>query len=100
MGKKVSLAEMMGSQAAGHGSGLRLSHLHDILGDAMPELPRDQVGRHRLIMALHQRFGANFRSLPGITGLVKQFDDEIDFEKRVSQLKQIKYVPTPKKASK
>ena len=93
---------MMGTAAAGHAGtgGLRLSHLPQILGDATPELPRNPVGRHRLIMALHQRFGPNFRSLPGVSGLVDQFDSEVEFERKLAQMKAIKYVPTPRKGSK
>lgn len=77
----------------GSQQGLSLSNLHEILGNAMPELPRDQVGRHRLVRALNQRFGPNFRSLPGIKNLISEFDGEINFEARLQQLKQIKYKP-------
>jgi hypothetical protein len=92
MSKRTSLAEMMGSQAASK-TELRLSHLPDILGEAMPELPRDPVGRHRLIRALQQRFGPNFRSLPGLKNLIKEFDDDLDFEKKVAKMKAIQYQP-------
>jgi len=88
--KKFSLAEVMGTAAAGKGEGLRLSHLPEILGDAMPELPKNSLGRHRLIRSLQQRYGKNFRSLPGIKDLVKQFDDEIAFEGRLQKMKNIK----------
>ena len=88
--KKASLAELMGSKAAGSG-GLSLKQLPDVLGDAMPELPRNAVGRYRLIRALQQRFGDNFRALPGVSGLVKEFDEDIKFESRVNMLKAIKY---------
>lgn len=88
---KLSLAELMGSAGAGQAvQGLQLSKLHEILGDATPDLPRNAVGRHRLVRALNQRFGKNFRSLPGVSDLVGQFDNEIDFERRVQQLKSIK----------
>lgn len=94
MAKKLSLAELMGKQGAQ--SGMELSRLHEVLGEKMPELPRNPVGRHRLISALSQRFGPNFRSLPGVTDLMKQFDNEVDFERRIAQLKQVKYTPTPR----
>jgi len=97
MAKKLSLAELMGSHGAQHG--MQLSRLHEVLGDAMPELPRNPVGRHRLITALHQRFGEGFRNLPGVSGLMKQFDGEVEFERRIAQLKAIKYVP-PKRGGK
>lgn len=86
--KKVSLAELMGSQASR--GDLSLSKLPEILGEAMPELPRNSVGRHRLVRALQQRFGSNWRSLPGVKGLVKEFDDEVSIERRIAQIKQIR----------
>lgn len=87
---KVSLAELMGKRGAESGNKLRLDDLPQILGDAMPELPRNNVGRFRLMRALQQRFGQNFRSLPGVGGLMKQFDNEIEFENTVSRMKAIK----------
>lgn len=94
---KLSLAELMGSKGAEHAQqGMQLSRLHEVLGDAMPDLPRNSVGRHRLIRALNQRFGKNFRSLPGIQDLVGQFDGEVAFEERAAKIKQIKYRPGSK----
>lgn len=88
--KKNALAELMGSHAAGKGESLSLSHLPAVLGEAMPELPKSPLGRHRLIRSLQQRFGPNFRSLPGVKNLVKQFDDEIEFEKKLAKMKTIR----------
>lgn len=90
MSKKVTLAELMGSSAASRGSGLSLKQLPVILGDAMPELPRNSVGRHRLVRALQQRFGPNFRSLPGVGGLIKEFDSETELEQTVQRISAIK----------
>ena len=90
-GKKASLAELMGGFSASQGKNLQLDHLPQILGDAMPDLPRSSVGRYRLVKALQQRFGDNFRSLPGVSGLVEQFDREIAFEDKVSRMKAIKF---------
>lgn len=90
--KKISLAEIMGSDASRQGSSgkLSLGSLAEILGDAMPDLPRNGVGRHRLVRALQQRFGNNWRSLPGVKDLVEDFDDEVSIERRIAQIKQIK----------
>ncbi len=90
MAKQASLAELMGSHAAGSGEGLTLHNLPSVLGNAMPDLPRTPIGRHRLLTALQQRFGANFRTLPGVTGLIKQFDDSIALEVKIAHLKSIK----------
>lgn len=96
--RKVSLAELMGKDSSTQG--LQLSKLHEVLGEAMPELPRNPIGRHRLVRSLNQRFGPNFRSLPGVKDLMSQFDGEIEFEKQCAKLRSIKYVPTKKKESK
>lgn len=90
MSKKTTLAELMGSSAASRGDNLSLKQLPLILGDAMPELPRNSVGRHRLVRALQQRFGPNFRSLPGVGGLIKEFDSEVDIENTVQRISAIK----------
>lgn len=90
MGKRNSLAEVLGKDAAGLGESMRLAHLPHILGEAMPDLPRNSVGRHRLMRALQQRFGANFRSLPGIKNLMQEFDNEIATDVKIAQLRSIK----------
>lgn len=88
--RKATLAELMGSTGAEAGK-LSLSHLPEILGEAMPELPKTSLGRHRLIRSLQQRFGDNFRSLPGIKDLIKEFDDDMALERKIAKLKAIKY---------
>lgn len=91
MSKKLSLAELMGTTAADAGGKLSLKQLPEILGDAMPDLPRNAVGRHRLIRSLQNRFGSNFRSLPGLKDLIKEFDDEAAFEVKLARMKAIRY---------
>ena len=92
MSRKLSLAELIGKTASQASErGLKLSQLGEILGDSMPELPRNQVGRHRLIRALQQRFGLNFRSLPGVKNLVKEFDDDLAFEDKIKKVQSIRY---------
>lgn len=86
--RKASLHELMGNAAD---EGLTLASLPHILGAAMPELPRNGVGRHRLITALQQRFGANFRAIPGVADIVKEFDRDIAHENKIRQISQIKY---------
>jgi hypothetical protein len=92
MKQKLSLAELMGRNAAtkGESGKLCLDDLHEILGESMPELPRTAVGRHRLVRALQQRFGANFRNLPGVGDLIKDFDAELGFEKKIAQMRAIR----------
>lgn len=91
--KRASLGEIMGrsgAQASEQGSKLKLSALAEILGDAAPELPRNSVGRFRLIRALRNRYGNSWRTLPGVTDLVKEFDGEVAFEKKIAQIKAVK----------
>lgn len=72
---------------------MQLSRLHEVLGEKTPELPRNPVGRHRLVTALSNRFGPNFRSLPGVSDLMKQFDGEVEFERKLARMKAIRYEP-------
>lgn len=87
---RVSLQEIMGKSAAAKGEGLSLKDLPEILGDGMPELDMSPVGRIRLIRALKQRFGDNFRSLPGLKGIVKEFDSRAKAEVVREKMKKIK----------
>lgn len=87
---KVSLNEIMGSKAGSAGGNLSLNDLPSILGESMPELPKNNVGRFRLVRALQQRFGKNFRSLPGVSNIIKEFDDDMAFEEKLARMKSIK----------
>lgn len=75
--KPASMAELMGK--AGHKDPKRmgLSDIKEILGEKMPEIAFDRVGRLRLITALSQRFGLNFRQMPGVNNIIKEFDEEL-----------------------
>lgn len=86
---KASLRELMGKAA--DKSNLSVRDLPDILGDGMPQLDMSPVGRIRLIRALKQRFGDNFRSLPGLKGIVSEFDKMANAEVTKQRLKQIKF---------
>ena len=90
---RASLAELMGKNASdsSKSGSLKLNQLQDILGDAMPELPKTAVGRHRLVRSLQQRFGLNFRSLPGVKDLLKEFDADTAFEDKVRKMSAFKY---------
>ena len=88
--RRVSLSEMMGKSKAEDGSSLGLGDLQDLLGEAMPKLEFTQVGRFRLIRALKGRFGNNFRNLPGVDGIVKEFDEEMRMQKKLRKMKRIR----------
>lgn len=93
MSKKTTLNELMGKRG-GDAAGSRkltLEDLGDILGERMPKLQFNPVGRMRLTSALRQRFGDNWSHLPGIEDIVKEFDKEAAFNVRIQEIKQIKY---------
>lgn len=74
---RTSLAEVMGSKAdKAQSSGLGFNDLPKLLGDQMPKLEFHTLGRIRLVRALRNRFGENFRSVPGIQELMTKFDHE------------------------
>lgn len=89
--KKTTLNEIMGK--AGHGAKSRrltLDDLGDLLGERLPKLEFSPVGRLRLTSALRNRFGDNYRTLPGIEDILKEFDHEAEFNVKLAQMRQIK----------
>ena len=94
MSKRAGLAEIMGARGAELGKkGIALADLPELLGDAHPDLPKDAVGRHRLVRALKARFGPNFRALPGVADVLKEFDGVVSVEGQIARIKQLKYSP-------
>lgn len=88
---KATLGEIMGGKAEEIKSkGLSLNDLPEILGEAMPDLPKNSVGRFRLVRALRNRFGANYRSLPGVSNVLKEFDDNLADAKVIEKIKGIR----------
>lgn len=81
---KGSLKELVGKHPL---TDLSLENLSEFLGERTPEIPLNNVGRIRLIRALKQRFGPQFRLIPGVKKLLKEFDEKIQFEKDVMSLK-------------
>lgn len=68
---------------------LTLADLPNLLGDALPDLPKNPVGRLRLISAMRNRFGDNWRAIPGVQDIVKEFDDEAKFRVKLEEMKMI-----------
>lgn len=77
--KPASLGELLG-KAGSNAESLSLEDLPTILGEKMPELPKNRIGRFRLINALQQRFGNGYNNIPGVKNIIKQFDEEIKLE--------------------
>jgi len=90
-GRATTLNELMGKAGSG-GSARKLNFddLKDLIGEGLPEIDFDRVGRVRLINALKQRFGVGFRNLPGVKDIIKDFDDRSDFEQELARMKGIK----------
>jgi len=93
MAGKATLAEIMGKKGASSEDkegGFDFEDLDALLGEGAPKLEFHPLGRLRLIRSLKNRFGAGFRNVPGISGLIKKFDNESGFALRVAKLKQIR----------
>lgn len=84
-GGNASLGELLGGAQE-----MSLDNIQDILGEKMPELPRNSIGRFRLIKSLQQRFGNGFRNIPGVQGIIKEFDDDIEFKGTLDKMRAIK----------
>lgn len=76
--KPASLGELLGSAADSDNLGVK--DLPKILGEKMPELPKNRIGKFRLINALQQRFGPGFRNVPMVKNIIKEFDQEVNDE--------------------
>jgi len=72
------------------GRDLTLDHLGEVLGERMPKLEFTPVGRLRLTTALRQRFGDNYKNLPGIDNILREFDKESAFNVKLQEMKMIK----------
>ena len=84
---KVSMNEVMGKGAT---QKITLANLPEILGEKMPRLPLNRVGKVRLIQALKNRYGTGYRNLPGISDVLKEFDTASDHDETLAQIGKIK----------
>ncbi len=90
MSKKanVTLGEIMGRKGeTAAGRGVELHDLPDLLGERMPKLEYHALGRIRLMRALKERFGENYRNVPGIQHVIQKFDNEAKIEMQHHLLK-------------
>lgn len=87
-GSKSTLNELMGVRGEEfHKTGIELTDLPDLLGEGMPKLEFHPLGRMRLQAALKQRFGDNYRNVPGIAQLMSKFDEQAKQELHYHMLK-------------
>lgn len=79
--KGTTLGELMGKKAEhAQARGIEFHDLPELLGDYSPKVEFHHLGRLRLVRALKNRFGANYRSVPGISELLSKFDREMHIE--------------------
>lgn len=78
-GKPAKLGELLGSVAS-EGDNVGLEHLPEILGEKMPNMPFNRVGKYRLVNALKQRFGPGFRNVPMVTKIISEFEQRMNDE--------------------
>lgn len=81
--KPAGLGELLGS--ASSKQDLSLKDLPELLGEKMPDLPKNRIGKFRLINALQQRFGPGFNNIPMVAGIIKEFDEEVKLENVIRQ---------------
>lgn len=83
-GGKATLGELIGSN-----SNMTLNDLDNILGERRPELPKNKVGRYRLIRSLRHRFGDQYRNIPGVKNIISEFDEEVRFQGVLDRMKKV-----------
>lgn len=82
--KPASLAELMGKTSGTLG----LHDLPKLLGDKMPSMPFNRVGKYRLHNALHLRFGPSYMNIPGVSNIVSEFEKNMKTENVVKMNKE------------
>lgn len=82
--KPASLAELTGKSSGALG----LHDLPRLLGDKMPEMPFNRIGKYRLHNALHLRFGPSYRNIPGVSGIIHEFEKNMKTENVVKMNKE------------
>jgi len=43
-------------------------------------LPKNRLGKMRLLNALQIRFGQGYKNIPMVSGIIKEFDKEVELE--------------------
>lgn len=57
-------------------SQMEMGPIKDALGDDMPQITPDALGKYRLMMALKNKYGANYRNVPMAASAMKHFENE------------------------
>ena len=51
--------------------------------EEMPLVDASPVGRHRLLQALRNKFGASFRNVRGVSSMLKDYDSQVKMIKNL-----------------
>ncbi len=73
-GGNATLGELMGTDE------IKLDNIKDVLGEKLPELPLNRIGKYRLINSLKVRFGPGYRNIPGVSQMIQEFSDKVETE--------------------
>jgi len=66
---------------------LNLGPIHEVLGkENTPEISPTPLGRHRLVAALMNKFGENYRNIPLAKKALDHFDREHDYFKKLRRI--------------
>jgi hypothetical protein len=82
----ITLNEVLGNKVDMSGP-LGLKDLPKLLGPTAPQVDINPIGRIRLIRALARRFGANYKSVPGVKDIMNDFDKQHAFARTVQSIK-------------
>lgn len=83
--RRTTLNEILGGSGDKRSWGL--SDLPNLLGEKMPKLEYHPVGRLRLVRALSMRFGPGYRNIPGVSDILKEFEDNMQTEVITQKIK-------------
>ncbi len=78
-GSPAKLGELLGAESSDKKQ-LSMEDLPELLGEKMPDLPLNRVGHYRLMQSLKQRFGAGYRNIPMIQGIISEFEQKMKDE--------------------
>lgn len=71
----------------GSGPQINLAPIKEVLGEDIPDITPTPLGRYRLITALRQRFGENYRNIPSGRKLLEHFDSEHEYFRKLRKIR-------------
>lgn len=60
---------------------LNLTPFRQVLGEDIPDLPLNKIGRFRLLQALRRKFGISFKNVGQAKKLLDMFDRQLKISK-------------------